>query len=242
MSIDLRELLVAKQGQLSSSFEAARKALSHPVAKGDGSEMDWRKVIEDFLPQRYRVSRAFAVDADGQATDQLDIVIHDRQYCPLFFERGDHLYIPAESIYAVFEVKPELTKSTVGYASDKLGSVRKLRRTSIDIPHQGGTFSAPEPAPILGGILVGRSSWEDPLGDKLREALSEASERLDLGCTLAHGAFEVEWNSEDPELVKSSVDVGLIFFLMRLFTRLRDMRTVPAIDLDEYAKTLIQGS
>lgn len=244
MSIDLRQLLVGKQRQLSTEFEAARAALEHPGAKGDGAEMDWRTVVKEFLPERYEVSRAFVLDADGEPSEQLDVVIHDRHYCPLLFERGGHCYIPAESVYAVFDVKQEIKKGTIDEAAQKVQSVRRLRRTSVDIPHAGGTYDAIALEPILGGILAGVSSWTDPLGDRLEDALTEAPDKLDLGCTLLHGAFEAEWpaDGETPNLVKSDPDVGLIFFLVRLFTRLRAMRTVPAIDLEEYARTLEQNA
>ena len=73
-------------------------------------------------------------------------------------------------------------------------SVRKLCRTTAPIVHAGGKIDIPKPPPgILGGILVGRSSWSPPFGQPLRNGLDNMNEdeRIDLGCGLEHGAFEL---------------------------------------------------
>lgn len=242
MAVDLRRLLIGEQEKLERDFTSVRDALDHPGAKGDGFEAAWTRVIGGFLPRRYAVGRAFVVDADGKSSDQIDLVIHDRQYCPLFFKSGGHLYLPAESVYAVFEVKPELSKETIDYAAKKIESVRALRRTSGEIPYAAGEYERKPLFDIMGGILAGVGEWQDPLGPRLEAALADAPGRLQMGCTFKDGAFDVDWDGDKPELVRSEPDAGLIFFLMRLFTRLRAMATVPAIQLEEYARHLERSS
>ena len=105
MPVDLRRLLVGRQEQLATDLRVTRELLEHPGAKGDASEFDWRSAIESFLPNRYRVSKAFIVDSEGEVSDQIDLVIHDRHYCPLFFEQAGQMFIPAESVYAVFDIQ-----------------------------------------------------------------------------------------------------------------------------------------
>jgi hypothetical protein len=46
------------------------------------------------------------------------------------------MYIPAESVYAVFEVKQDV-KGNIDYAAQKVESVRRLKRTSIEMVASG---------------------------------------------------------------------------------------------------------
>jgi hypothetical protein len=210
----------------------------HPTTKGDNAELNWLKMLRDFLPRRYQVESAFVVDVNDHVSDQLDVVIYDAQYSPLLFRHEGGLYVPAESVYGVFEVKPEIDKGYVEYAGTKIASVRRLERTSAAIVHAGGEY---EPVPvkdIVGGLLATRSSWNPPFGDPLRAALDARNEpeRLDVGCAPAHGAFEYRRNEGGSETDTCTNDKALLFFAMRLFRRLQQIGTVPAIDLDRWGQ------
>jgi len=241
MTIDLRRLFLSLQSQLVATLEAGRKVISHPGAKGEAAELRWREMLADHLPSRYQVSKAFVIDAHGSLSDQIDVVVHDRQYSPLLFNQDGALYVPAESVYAVFEVKQELNREAVEYSGSKAASVRRLRRTSAAIPHAGGTF-APRPVfPILAGILCLDSSWNPPLGTALIDSLIDLAgeNRLDLGCVARHGAFEISYpDAEAPRIEQTTADNALIFFFLRLLHRLQQLGTVPAIDLKEYGRSL----
>ena len=141
----------------------------------------------------------------------------------------------------MLEVKQDLTKQQIEYAGEKIASVRRLRRTTAEFVHAGGR-SRTEPKPILGGIVTFESGWKPPLGDAfesaLRASLPEA--RVDLGCALCDGSFEVTYGTNgDPEITRGSAESSLIFFLLRLLRRLQQVATVPAIDYEEYSKLLI---
>lgn len=210
----------------------------HPTTKGDNAELNWLKMLRDFLPNRYQVDSAFVVDVNDQVSDQLDVVIYDAQYSPLLFKHEGGLYIPAESVYGVFEVKPEIDKGYIEYAGAKIASVRRLERTSAAIVHAGGEY---EPVPvkdIVGGLLATCSSWNPAFGDPLRNALDARSEgeRLDLGCAPADGAFEYARDGDGSVTETCTGDKALLFFAMRLFRRLQQLGTVPAIDMDRWGQ------
>jgi hypothetical protein len=57
--------------------------------------------------------------------------------------------VPAESIYAVFEVKQELNLDTIVDAAAKALSVRRLRKTTVASPHAGGKYPPKLPLKIL---------------------------------------------------------------------------------------------
>jgi len=233
----LNELLEAKQTVLEASLGLGER-FEHGPSKGDVSEFNWQKVLDDFLPGRYQVSKgAFVIDTKGEQSSETDLVVHDNYFHPIIFEAGNRSFIPAESVYGVFEVKPELNKSYIEQASTKASEVRRLHRTNLPIVHAGGEIKEPRPPlRILAGILAVSSSWKPPFGGSLVEALAAGFDdgQLDLGYAVQDGAFEADYSEVTPRLEASSSDRGLIFFLTRLFTRLQQVGSVPAIDLAAY--------
>ena len=53
-------------------------------------------------------TKATIVDSNGQFSDQIDIVLFDRQYTPLIFEHQNEIVVPVEAVYALFEAKQEI--------------------------------------------------------------------------------------------------------------------------------------
>lgn len=218
---------------------------AHPTTKGDHTELRWREMLHQFLPRRYGVSSAFVVDSKGGCSEQIDIVIHDQHFSPLLFDIGHAKYIPAESVYAVIEVRPDLDKENLAYAARKIVSVRELHRTSVDIPHAGGKYDAITVKPIIGAILCRRSAWSPPFGEALKQCLTDLATagdnltgpRIDLGCALAHGAFSVHVNDEGVALDLVPAKVGLVYFVLRLMRMLQVVGSAPAIDYDAYLES-----
>lgn len=236
----LRERFLHLQGALKHRLEGDR-LIHHPGKKGSASEEGWRQMLADYLPKRYCVAEAFVIDSLGRQSQQLDLVIHDRQFSPFLFNQDDAVYIPAESVYAVFEVKQGLDRSTVQYAGEKAASVRNLHRTSDSFVWAGGRMEPREPIPILAGLLCFESKWSPPFGGPLIDSLGELPEdrRLDLVCALTHGSFEAQYaESAPPRLDLSAPDAALIFFFLRLLERLQQVGTVTAMKIREYAKVL----
>jgi hypothetical protein len=239
--VDLQHLFLQLQEQLAARLQSNRVAIDHPGAKGTATEEGWRQMLGRYLPKRYCVSKAFVIDADGEQSHEIDLVIYDQQYSPFLFEQDGAVFIPAESVYAVFEVKQTLSRKNVEYAIQKAASVRRLRRTSVTITHAGGNFPPRKPFPILTGLLALDSKWSPPLGKRLIEGLKTASEegRLDLLCVLRRGSAEVTYaEGKPPGLEVSAPDSALIFFFLRLLERLQGLGTAPAMDLREYGKAL----
>lgn len=239
--VDLKRIFLDLQNQMAERLSTNKNAILHPGTKGDASEINWIKWLQVYLPSRYQVGKAFIVDSQGNLSDQIDVVIYDQQYTPFVFNQDGAIYIPAEGVYAVFEVKPELNKHTIKYAGEKAESVRNLHRTSAPIPHAGGCY-APKPlTPILAGILALSSTWNPPLGNSLEKYIKGLSnnQRLNFGCTLQSGSFKVNYENEaNVSLEKSSVEESLIFFFLKLLMELQKIATIPAIDIQAYAAAL----
>lgn len=239
--INLPALLYGLHDDLQTRLGITQRVISHPTAKGDAAELQWIDMLDDYLPNRYRVNKAFVIDSEGCCSDQIDVVIHDRQYSPFLLKHAGARYVPAESVYAVFEVKQNLTAEHIAYAGDKVASVRRLHRTSLPIPHAGGIYKAKPPQPILGGILCLETDWTPPFGDAFRRAvLSKTGDhKLDLGCAIRNGAFElIESDGGGRGLGVHDHGNALVYFFLRLIARLQTMATIPLLDVMAYARWL----
>jgi hypothetical protein len=232
----LPQLLAGLHDDIEQRLSIARKTFGHSTTKGDASERVWLELLQNYLPQRYQVATAHVVDSAGKFSEQIDVVVFDRQYSPFIFKFEGNVIVPAEGVYAVFEAKQAINAGQVSYAQDKVQSVRTLKRTSLPIPHAGGTFP-PKPLPyILAGLLTFESDWNPPLGKATLDALgNETDRRLDLGCVAAHGIFGCD---ETGCYTLTPQGKPATAFLFELIARLQSSGTVPMIDIRAYAKWL----
>lgn len=235
----LSQLLAGLHDEIEQRLALARKSFGHPGTKGDASEGVWLELFENYLPKRYQSAKAHVVDSEGNFSEQIDVVIFDRQYSPFIFKFQGQLVVPAESVYAAFEAKQVANAAFVSYAQDKVESVRKLVRTSLPIPHAGGVFPPKSLPYILGGLLTFESDWSPALGQPLLDALKQAepARRLDLGCIAAHGIFACEKNAC---YILKPQGKPATAFLLELIARLQVSGTVPMIDVRAYAKWLVK--
>lgn len=237
MTWSLSQLLAGLHDDIENRLAIARKSFGHPGTKGDASEAVWLDLFQKYLPQRYSAQKAHVVDSKGEFSEQIDVVIFDRQYSPLIFHFEGQEIIPAESVYAVFEAKQSINADLVKYAQKKVASVRRLHRTSLAIPHAGGTYAPKELTPILGGILTFESEWKPALGQPLTEALAKdkGEGMLDMGCIAAHGIFGCD---EKACHVFTPEGKPATAFLLELIARLQGLGTVAMIDTRAYARWL----
>jgi hypothetical protein len=230
----LPALLDALHQSVESELRRARSALGHPTEKGDASESVWIDVLNAHLPRRYEARKAHVVDSRGAFSEQIDVVIHDRQYSPLVFRLKDSFIVPVESVYAVFEAKQDLTGEHIAYAQKKIASVRRLHRTSLPVPTIDGTKPAKDPAWILGGIVTLGSAFSPPLGDTLARHLAVDRDlgRLDLGCVADAGMFAY---SDTGTYEFETGARAATRYLFELIARLQQIGTAPMIDVRAYA-------
>src|SRR5258706_11874105 len=231
--MDLRDIFLGLQGKMIGTLHAHRLATKNKVAKGAANELQWRELLAKYLPVRYSVTEGFVLDCTGKISDQLDIIIYDRQYSPLLFDEDGTRYVPAESVYAVFEVKAHIDAGNLAYAGKKAASVRRLRRTSAPIPPAGGRFRPKKPPVIVAGGLYLVTLASSP-HDRAFQAVfpkMKPEARLDLGCVLRDRAFAVEYPRNGPAAVEfSAKETALVFFFVKLLGRLQAMGTDAAVD------------
>ena len=237
--LDLRRGFINRQLQLKATLDQARNE-PHTTGAGDIREVGWERLLREFLPRRYGVSRSRSIVDSGAATSQqIDIVIYDRQFAPTLLVIDSSEVIPAESVYAAFEVRPSINAENLRYAGDKAASVRRLERHPGRFGTVSGGRSHP-PKPIVAGILCDTSDWSSALGDRFEEHLTNLDDarRLDVGCIIDGGAFDYRPEREPDRLNISGVETALIAFCMSLFARLQEIGNATAIDPDRYGADL----
>jgi hypothetical protein len=230
----LRSAFSAEQEVLRVKLKLSSASITHNGVMGDVNEQHFIAFLKKSLPKRYAVESAIVIDSNGNTSDQIDIVIFDNQYTPTLLDQHDHRFVPAEAVYAVFEVKPVINKGYLEYASKKAESVRKLERTSIPIKHAGGEYPAKPLFPIVAGIVAADIEWAEGLNSRAFidniESFSDDS-FLDCGLVLSGGCFDFFRE----ELLLGPKTNSLAYFLFRLLEKLQGLGTVPATDWNKYA-------
>lgn len=264
--INIAELFAGLQNQMVAQLNTNREFIKHPGSKGDSLENVWIEWLRKYLPNRYSVDKAIVVDSNGELSHQIDLVIYDQQYTPFVFSQNGIHYIPAEGVYAVFEVKPDLQGSVDGvnffeYAGSKIESVRRLKRTSVQIINAGSPFLARPLTKIVGGILASTNSYSHANNNTIESHLKKLKglQSLEMGCAVDYGSFFVNYTGEEEtenknfeerilnyynnrkfdKVIFSNSKNSLITFFLQLTRYLQQaIGTVAAIDLNAYAKSV----
>jgi hypothetical protein len=234
----LPNLLAGLHSDIQQRLSTVRKVTGHPGAKGDASEGVWLDLFDKYLPKRYQAAKAHVVDSLGAFSQEIDIVIFDRQYSPFIWDYEGTKVIPAESVYAVLEAKQTADAGLIEYAQEKAASVRRLTRTSLPIPYAQGTYPPKPLIPILGGFVSFESEWSPPLGPSFEKAVLKDVDagRLDIGCVASHGHFEFDASAGKLRVTLETKPATA--FLFDLIARLQFSGTVPMIDIHAYGKWL----
>lgn len=259
--IDIKSLFIGLQSQMNATLSTNRDFITHPGSKGDALENAWIEWLRKYLPNRYSVDKAIVIDHQGNTSHQIDVVIYDNWFTPFIFSQNGFHYIPAEGVYAVFEVKPDIGdssdgKSNIEYAGEKIESVRRLQRTSTNMINSGRKFDPRPLTKIIGGILCSTNSYTHK-NNKTIEGHVKAQKGLksiDIGCIADYGAFFVDYEPSE-EIKETGQDMYLEFYENRTFRELHFSKqenslvtffmqltrylqqaigTVPAINLQAY--------
>ena len=241
-SVDLKKIFLGLQTEMVAKLRNSRINVKHPTAKGNVTESSWRLLLGTYLPKRHAVESAFIIDSAGNISEQIDLVIFDRHFSPFLFHQDGAIYIPAESVYAVFEIKQEATGANLAYAAKKVESVRKLTRTSATIPHAGGKFSPVIPKEIITGFLaLTTAGKQTSLSQSFANDLKKLPprKRLNLVCVLERGAVSLNFPENCPVDVQIfPPEQALINFFLSLLSMLQAVGSVPAMDIKAYWKSL----
>lgn len=245
---ELNNLYKEMQSEMLHNLNLSATFTDHPGTKGDSTESNWIGWLNEYLPKRYAVDKGIVIDSTGNQSEQIDIIIYDKQYSYFVFHKDENILIPAESVYAIFEIKQNLNKKHMEYAGNKAQSVRKLYRTSAEIKHAGGKFPPKELHEIISGILTSSCDWKSPITSNVAKYIhgKEYSNRLDIVCSISDGTYVVQnktFVNENDEgkshnIIYCDQEYSLVYFFLHLLKKLQDIGTVPAIDILKYAEKI----
>lgn len=227
---NLKELFEGKQEAMLKELAALRRGIIHMPTMGEAGENKWRQLFRDYLPSRYAIEKAHVVDSSGKISEQIDLVIFDRQYANLAFNQDGIIYVPAEAVYAVCELKQNINKAQLKYAAEKIASVRKLKRTSAAVPQISGKAKRKQLKKVIGALIAIESDYSPAYGatfKKHKKALT-GNKSLDFVFTLSNGLPDA----------RTKTGSGLVLFIFKLLDALQKMGNAPAIDFGMYIDSI----
>lgn len=234
----LREAFAKQQLLLFAKLELAQYSITHHGKRGDVAEKHFIDILEAYLPRRYSVSSGIVIDHKGKTSDQIDIIIYDRQFTPTLLDQHDHKYITAEAVYAIFEVKPTFNKEYLDYAAEKAESVRSLSRTSVPYMNGDKMFPAKPDIEIISGLIAQKMSWSDGFGTAFMSNHREYRDHQKIDCGLTADGHCFDVFSTDGCVFTNRGGNALICFFFKLLGKLQRTGTVPAVDWESYASQL----
>lgn len=97
--------------------DRVRNLINHWGEDGRYKEAVLKTVIERFLPERFKIATGFVAASttdrsNHNASNQLDIIIYDKNY-PVLFKEGDFVVVTADSVIGIIEVKANLENQNI---------------------------------------------------------------------------------------------------------------------------------
>ena len=119
----------------STAFEVSAAISNHGDILGDARESFIRDVLSKFLPATVHVGTGQIVDAEGNSSKQIDVIIYRKDF-PILRSFGNADVYLVEGVLATIEVKSTLDKTKLMEALDNGLSVKNLHihtiRASVD--------------------------------------------------------------------------------------------------------------
>ena len=97
---------------------------------GSARESPLRRKLTQLLPGGVGIGSGFVIDSFGNTSRQMDVVLYEREICPVFSINEDpaSTYYPCEGVIAAGEVKSTLDSREGAGHFAKIESVKRLRR------------------------------------------------------------------------------------------------------------------
>ncbi len=233
--MEIKDLMNTKQIILAGNLNIL---LNHPVTKGDHCESAWIDFFRSFLPNKYAVDKGFVFDSKGKISEQIDVIIYDALYAPLVFgtESGEK-FVTAESVYAVFDSKPKIDKSTLEYTDKKIRSVTSLHRSKRGVLVNGTYKPARELTHILGGILAVNSVKSGTVSEHVKNY-----NMIDFGCAINDFTFHVRRDKDGnfKSMIASHKEETVLSFFYLILDELYKLGTVAGLDIRDYADASLE--
>lgn len=115
--------LISKR--LKSEAELVGVQAKHALYQDSAKETFIRVVLEQFLPDNFGIGSGCVIDAQGNKSDEQDIIIYRRDYPQLNLPGGTDIFL-YESVLATIQIKTKLVRKTFFEALDQCASMADL--------------------------------------------------------------------------------------------------------------------
>lgn len=100
--------------------------IQHNLEDGKYREYLVKRLLSKIVPSKYEITNGFIIDSENNKSDEMDIIIYDKNYVPPFFDET-YTVVPIESVIAVIQVKTTLTTVELKKSINNLNSIDKLK-------------------------------------------------------------------------------------------------------------------
>jgi len=196
-------ILAAVARKIRAEFDE-NSFVEHRGSKGSVREDSLVAVLRKYLPQHVLVTGSSEIiDSTGQRSGQCDIVIHDAKAPPVFGATGFQI-LPIECVYAVIEVKSNLTWVELEKSCKNLARIKRMPKIAYHANQQllapqrqqyGRTYSH---CPTMGFIFAYNSSDLWRMSNNLLSLFrrTPVEQRLDGAWVLGKGSYN--WLQAEP--------------------------------------------
>ena len=131
--IDIFRSAFAQRAKVLFHDDEKRNKLRHPGEFGTYREGITRDFLQSFLPQRLAIDTGFIVNALGETSGQIDLVIYDPSLTPPLESKNRQRFFPVETVIAAGEVKSDVDK---GQFKDGLIRLAKVKEMRSNLPNE----------------------------------------------------------------------------------------------------------
>ena len=125
--IDIFRSAFAQRAKVLFHDETKQNKLRHTGEFGTYREGITRDFLQSFLPQRLAIDTGFIVNALGDVSGQIDMVIYDPSLTPPLESKNRQRFFPVETVIAAGEVKSDVKRDKFKDGLVRLAKVKEMR-------------------------------------------------------------------------------------------------------------------
>ncbi len=127
----LINIMLGLKKQLQADFDYMSSQIKHNGTKGSAREDILLEFLRKHMPKRFGFSKGEICSSKGETSKQIDIIIYDQENHPIFYDVGNQVIVPSESVLCIIEIKSILTELKTSVENIK--SVKNMDKSAVRI-------------------------------------------------------------------------------------------------------------
>ena len=130
--VDVFRSAFAQRAKVLFRDDDKRNRLRHPGEFGTYREAIVRDFLHSFLPQRLAIDTGFVVNALGETSGQIDLVVYDPSLTPPLESKNRQRFFPVETVIAAGEVRSNVNRCQFEDALIRISKIKEIRSALTD--------------------------------------------------------------------------------------------------------------